>query len=56
MYVWCREAVLVRMGLMNSTDASVKALHIDALCEQRQKADKDLLQTQGHLTTPPPLL
>ncbi len=47
--------MLVRMGLMNSTDSSVKALHIDALCEQRQKTDKDLLQTQGQLKGQAPL-
>ncbi|MCJ1297187.1 DEAD-box type RNA helicase [Xylographa carneopallida] len=42
-----REARLVRVGVMMSMDAGVKALHIDALCEQRLKTDKDLLQTQG---------
>lgn len=51
--VCCREARLVRVGVMLSMDASVKALHMDALCKQRLKTDKNLLQTQGRLSVPP---
>ena len=43
----------MRVGVMLSMDAGVKALHMDALCEQRLKTDKDLLQTQGRPTLPP---
>ena len=39
----------MRVGVLMSMEASVKALHMDVLCEQRLRADKDVLQTQGCL-------
>ncbi len=48
---WCRTARVVRMGLLPNTDASVKALHIDALCQQ-QGQDKGPRETVGQSKPP----
>ena len=48
---WCRTPRAVRMGLLPNTDASVKALHIDALCQQ-QGQDKGPRETVGQSKPP----